>query len=196
MPLAEPLISMKSLVNRTGNVFNIEPQTVPFNGIMQGSLSFCNNEALTDKQLWLVPLRGACARRFFASRLLKRCKARRMASKFELTNLCAMYSVPLPCYLLALFAFSAAFSAPSTQPDLSATHKQFPPGYWGADFETSLSIHEWSKVSPNPQLPSAGARVPSCDLLAADISSAGSRGSHSSLRAARAQYGQDQGHCR
>ena len=47
--------------------------------------------------------------------------------------------------LLAVLA--AAASPPHDRSDLLKTHKQFEPGIWSSEFETTL-VHEWSKVSP------------------------------------------------
>ncbi len=65
------------------------------------------------------------------------------------THHCAMRSGRLAlCLLIASSAFSAAFAVPMHHAELAKTHRRIDPGHWGTDFETSLSVHEWSQVSP------------------------------------------------
>lgn len=54
--------------------------------------------------------------------------------------------------VLVSCALGAALCLATPHIDLSETHKRFEPGYMGYDFETSLSIHEWSRVGALVQL--------------------------------------------
>lgn len=107
-----------------------------------------------------------------------------------------LFAMP-PCRLLSglllLSAFSATLSQSTHASQLLTTHKRIDPGYWGADFETSLSVHDWSKVSHTP--PTACTPAVLSHARGAGFPRSRSLDTYRDVRSASSQYGHNQANC-
>ena len=112
------------------------------------------------------------------------------------SSLRRLFAMP-PCRLLSglllLSAFSATLSQSTHASQLLTTHKRIDPGYWGTDFETSLSVHDWLKVSHTP--PTACIPAVLSHARGAGFPRSRSLDTYRDVCSASSQHGHNQANC-